>query len=360
MTSGRGKECAQFAMRTLLAAPAPADAAERPPDWGGLLRVARRNVVLLRLAEQLERRGMRAPDFFGEAVRRERRRNAKIFRVVRGVSRACERRGFEFIFAKTFQHYPDAGSDVDLFVASRSTGSDALILEGLLAAPKRRGWRGRLSGAASYRIAGCDAVFEIHHGRLGLLGEHGWYVARLIENGGRARVGGAEFLLPSAEDLLVLQGMQRVCGHGHVRLCDVVSTVKLLRREEMDWPYVFETSRQLGTLHGLRSYLAYVDQIQREALGVGVAAPPQAWGGRGARPERFARVQFKDDFYKFPRLRVGAAIYAGKVRAAVRAGDWGGAGRLCLVPLVAASSALSKVSKASPPGRAPAGVELKG
>jgi hypothetical protein len=302
--------------------------------WGDLARVARRNFVLLRLSRRLESRGVEAPDFFAAAADEERERASLMLDAVRRVGRACRRRGVGHIFAKSFQHYPDMGGDIDLFVAARTGEVDESILRATPAVALRRGLRGRLSGVAAYRLAAAGTILEVHHGRLGVLGEHGEIVAQIIRNGGRGEVGGHSFLLPAAEDLLVLHGMQRLYRHGVIRLCDLLSTAALVRLRALDWTYVVRTSEQLGTLYGLRSYLTYVAQIYRETLGVELLPPGAAELSAGG----CGRAAAKGGGYAFPRARVVGRVYAGKVRAAVRAGDWGAAGRLSLMPLVAASS----------------------
>lgn len=344
---------AALALR-LLAGGEATPAAPELIAWDELLRVARRNFVLARLSSRLRALGVEAPPFFVEAETEERRRARLMFDTIRRVGRACEELGVGHIFAKSFQHYPDIGSDIDLFVAARTPAVDESILRGIHAVPVRRNLRGRMSGVAEYRVDGGGSVLEIFHGRLGVLGEHGEIVGQIIRNGSRAEVGGGEFLLPAAEDLLILHGMQRVYRHGVIRLCDVLSTASLVRRPELDWGYVLRTSDQLGTLYGLRSYLTYAGQIYRETLGVELL-PAGVGAGLGA--AGCGRAVERGGVFVFPRARVVGRVYVGKVRAAVRAGNWGGVSRLSLMPLVAASSLARALSQR---GRAARGVKLAG
>ena len=341
MTAAGDELCAAFVLRLLLGGEAGAPLPEGV-TWDGLLRVAARNVALVRVADRLAAAGVTAPDFFAEAAARERRRARDTVEVIRRVGAACERNGVRFIFAKAFQHYPDVGGDVDLFVLSRSPAADALVLEDTPAAPREATLCGRLAGVSNYRVTGCEAILEIHHGRLGLLGEHGAHIGLLIRNGVRALVEGAEFLRPSAEDVLVLQGMQRVYRHDFIRLCDIACTVSLLRRKNLDWGYVLRTTWQLGTGHGLRCYLAYVEQVHEKVFGAPVLP---GWLRAELKTDGCGRVEFRDGVYRFPRLRVAARVYAGKVRAALRSGNWEGASRLCLMPFVTAAAALRRAGR---------------
>ena len=329
-----------FILRLLLDDEARGAEALEGPEWGELLRTAQRNVVLVRLADRLAEAGASVPAFFAEAAGRERRRSRAVVELTGRTGRACERHGVEFIFAKAFQHYPDVGGDVDLFVASRSDEVDALILEGMNAAPARRDLLSRMAGAASYRVPGCDAVLDIHHGRMGLLGEYGSHVNLLIRNGERVRVEGAEFLAPSAEDVLVVQGMQRVYRHSYIRLCDIVSTINLLRRNRLDWNYVTRVTAQLGTEYGLRCYLSYVEQVHRSVFGRDLLAPELA---RELKLGAGGRIEFREGFYRFSRVKVAGRVYFDKVRAAVRTGNWEAASRLCLMPLATLANAFKRL-----------------
>ncbi|HYG82717.1 MAG TPA: nucleotidyltransferase family protein, partial [Pyrinomonadaceae bacterium] len=231
------KTCAAFILRLLLDDDAPA----RLPDtlgWDELARLGRRNVVLVRLAERLESAGERPPASFVAAVEEERRSNGEKMRLARHVSRACEEAGVPFILAKAFQHYPDMGDDVDLYVTGRSADVDAVVLKGLSAVAHKRSLTDRLAAARCYSVRGSKAKLDIHHGRLWAYGDHDSFIAALIKNARRVPVEGAEFDVPSPEDLLVVEATQRVYGRSCIRLAPVVNTIATLRRGALDWDYV--------------------------------------------------------------------------------------------------------------------------
>ncbi|MGI9108044.1 MAG: nucleotidyltransferase family protein [Pyrinomonadaceae bacterium] len=342
MSAGHETSQAALALRLLLGDARESSAAAAGIEWDEMLRAARRNFVLVRLSARLRELGLLTPTRFEKAAADERRRAELMFGVIRQVSRACEKRGVAHIFAKSFQHYPDMGSDIDLFVASRSPAVDEIILDGTPAAAVGRDLRSRMSGVAAYRVGnGGEFVLEIHRGRIGFIGEQGALINQFIGNGGRAEVGGSEFLLPSTEDLLILHGMQRVYRHGFIRLCDVLSTTSLVNRSDLNWDYVFRTSARLGTLYGLRSYMTYLGQIHREILRRELLPPELkkmlAAGSCG-------RGKFRSGVFVFPRARVASRIYLGKVRAALRARNWDGVSRLSLMPFVAAATLTRKLA----------------
>src|SRR5438034_1347313 len=228
---------------------------------------------------------------------------------------------------------PDA---VDLLVLTRSTRVDGGIIEGLSASPVPRDWGERIAGAVTYRVTGCPSPLDVRHGRLGSVGEHDAFPQVLIEHARVTVVEGIEFAEPPPEDQLVLQGLQRVPGRLRIALSDVVFTVSTLRRSTLDWDYVIATARRYGALPGLGCYLGYVDQIHRDVF----ARPLLSDTVPGALPlEGWGRIAFRDGGYRFPIVRANGRLYWGQLRHRIASGDWGGAGRLFLIPLVAGARA---------------------
>lgn len=311
-------------------------------DWGRLLRLARSNKLLVRVADVLQAKGIRPSGAFADAVSKERQRAEAQVELMERVGEMCAAEGIGFIFAKAFQHYPDAGSDVDMFVPSKSRKVDGLILKRFNASAEKRGLYHRVAGTANYRIYGYDSTLEIHHGRIGYFGETDSYVPTLIKNGTQVEVAGKRFLSPSAEDSMVLHGMLRVSGRLYVRLSDIASAIRFIRRDNLDWDYIINTSKRFGSFYGLSSYLSYVDQIHREAFGSRIihyesmTRPiPEGWG----------RVEFKNGFYRFPAVKTISKVYANKFKVALLSGNFASATRLTLLPFAAASTALRKIRR---------------
>lgn len=320
--------------------------------WDGFLQLAKRNVVLLRVADRLKKIGFQPPTFFLDAVENERQLVLEKIELIRQISQVCSENGIEFMFAKAFQHYPDMGDDIDLFVSSHSVKVDELIIKALRASPEKRDFCNWVAATANYRVKGCQSPIEIHHGRLGILGEDVSHLAALIKNGKWIDIEGSEFLVPSAEDQLILQSMQKVYGRLHIRLSDIVYTVSSIRRDCLDWGYIIHTAKRLGTFHGLCCYLTYIDQICHNLFDSSSLSSElketlilNGWG----------QMKFRSGFYMFPRVRVVSRIYTRKFQTALLSGNWESAGRLCLLPLIAAVTAMRRL-KRIPIGNANSGI----
>ncbi|HKO98102.1 MAG TPA: nucleotidyltransferase family protein [Pyrinomonadaceae bacterium] len=299
--------------------------------WGELLHVAAQNGVLIRVVDQLQTMGLEPRHFFYAAVKEMRARNQRKLATISRIGEQCVEANVDFIFAKALQNYPDMGGDIDLYVTSRSIDVDRLFLRGLKATPVKRNLRNRIDGTATYRLAGCESLLDVHHGRLGMLGEHKLYIGRIIGNATRVTAEYDEFLVPSAEDQLVLQALQRVVQRSYLRLSDVVATVKLLRRHDLNSNYVLNAAKGLNIFYGLGCYLSFVEHIHREVFGKRIVPRTlrSAMGSRKTSP-----IEYKDGVYRFPRLAVGSRDYANKFCSAVLAENWSVASRLSLLPVL--------------------------
>jgi hypothetical protein len=302
--------------------------------------MARRNVLLVRLAERLSQLNRTPPQSFLDAVAEERQDNARKMQLLCKVSQVCSSHGIEHVFAKAFQHHPDMGCDLDLFVPSSTGEVDALVIKVLGASRQKGGLCDRIAGRTNYQVSGCAAPLEIHHGRVGIVGENRSYLATLIENGRHSCIAGQDFLIPSPEDQLTLQGIQKVYGRLSLRLADVISTISTIRRDGLDWDYIIKWANRLGTFHGLCCYLSYVEQIHEQVLGgrlfseeLRKALVLRGWG----------QVEFREGCYRVPGVGVSARLYLRKFQSRVLAGDWGNAGRLCLLPLASLEAVCTKL-----------------
>ena len=345
---------AMFALRLLLdrRGDPPADIAL---DWPLLLALAQQNTVLVRVADRLQLAGLEPPAFFVAAAERERERTRTVFAVMQRLGERCEHVGLAYLFPTAWQHFPDVGGDLDLVLLSRSPDVDAVILEGTAASLRARDLRDRLAGTALYWLSEAAVALDIHHGRLGLVGEHGLYPGGLIHRRRRQVVAGEERFAPAPEDQLILQGMSRLAGRRSFSIADAAATAAIVRGQRIDWAYLASVAGQIGVLHGLSCYLSYVDQIYA-ALYERHLLPPEArslltldgWG----------EVAFQRGRYRFAALRVRNRLYWRQLATAAIAGRWHVASRLCLAPAMAAACSLGLVGRDAAAGLDALGVVI--
>lgn len=307
-------------------------------DSNEVLHVAAQNGVLIRTVDKLQTIGVQSHHFLHPAANEMRARNRTKLALIARIAQRCVDRKIAFIFPNAVQNYPDMGSDIDLFVAAHSTGVDAEIISGLNATPVQRNLSSRIDGTATYKVAGCDPLLDIHHGRVGLLGEYE-LVGQIIGNGRFVTVDGSEFLVASPEDQLILQAA-KVLQRSHLRLSDLLTTVKLLREKPLEWNYILKTVQSLGISFELGCYLNLVDQIYREVLNE-TLVPEFLKSIAGSK--KAASIEFKSGFYRFPRVRIGLKGYGNRFWSAVRSENWKVASRLSLLPLIALPGLVRKL-----------------
>jgi hypothetical protein len=324
-------------LRLLLdrSAAAPADV-----PWDDWVPMLERNAVLLRVVQRLEALHRPIPPGLAVAALRERARVARVLHLMRQIADACDRHGVPHVFPKAFAHYPDAGSDIDLLVPL-SSDVDPLLLRRAHLVPEI-GSASLLSASRVYRLPDHELTLDIHHGRVGRVGEHRDFAMRLIRNRQTLRLAGAEWWAPTAEDELVFQGFERVAGRRSFRIGDVVNAVGLVQRHDLDWDVVRETARITGALPHLSCYLAYIAQIHRDVLGRALSLPPLGTAGVAG----WGRAEFTRGAFRFPTLRVSGALYARAFGLAIAQGRLAGAGRLLLLPLVAAAAVWRRMAPA--------------
>src|SRR5205823_12418813 len=89
-------------------------------------------------------------------------------------------------------------------------------------------------------------ALDVHHGRLGVVGEHAAYPADLIRRRQSRMLAEEEYFVPAPEDQLILQGMSRIAGRRSFRLADAAATIRIIRGPPLDWGFVVSVAQPMG------------------------------------------------------------------------------------------------------------------
>ena len=317
-----------------------------PASRGRLLELANTNHVILRtllFAAQAVPPGGRTGEgaqayaWLDEAIRAE---QARIHNALSCLDRICntlQAAGCNATVIKSLDHWPDLGSDLDLYSNSDPREIIRVMRTQLQAKTMARNWGDRLANKWNFQVPGLPELVEIHVGRLGQTGEHVGFGRRLQARSVVARVEGFSFRVASPEDRLVVTTLQRMYRHFYLRLCDIVDTAELLESRPVDYTYLRTSATGAGVWDGVATFLAvvsdYVAQFRGEGLGIPTSVRSSAQFGAD-------QLTFQRNFLRIPILPHSARLYAAELTRMALSGDVQGTFRLSLLPYLATAAAL--------------------
>lgn len=304
-------------------------------EWAKLVQLVSKNAILVRTHESVIAAGVSKPsDQYTAVVRQEAERVKMTVELMVRLHEICATADVKYVYTKAFQHYPDMGHDIDLFVGDRSRRPDAALRQafGDRMTERSGSLLNRISGKMGYRIEGFSSPLEIHHGRLGHFGEHREFASLLLENRREHEHDGNPVFVPRLEDSLIVQALQRIFGHRYIRISDIVGTVAAVREGTLDWDYITATSREAGVLGGVSCYLSYVEQIYQGVMGQPFLPAVESLQ---IQDRRWGRPAFDGSYYRFPVGSVLGRAYSEKIWNELHKGNWECVGKLSLLPPVA-------------------------
>jgi len=310
--------------------------------WDVLLDLAKENRIMLRLSECLVNLHIQPDELFRSAVEAEKERINRTIELMSKISDVFEANEIDFVFFKNYQHYPDMGDDIDLFVHRQTDKADSLLIGNFKASPCKRTLLHRMAGKTQYFLEDWSTDVEIHHGRMGLMGEYTVFPKFLVANRRIVDMENVKLWVPCSEDQFIIQVLQRVYGRFFLRISELVYAVNAVFDEDFDWEYIVNTTKSIGIFDGLRFYLSCVGQIYQDVMNKSLPLIKAELSLPGAP----VKMKFKDFHYNLPLKTVVKKLYMKKIILDIMASRWVTVGRTCLLPFFAAP----KVFKAAAVG----------
>ena len=145
-------------------------------EWTEFLRFAELQRVYLRTLRLLQKwsaSGAFAPPFddFHDLEQREKQQVEDALATLNNIVRALELTGHTPLVIKTLDHWPDIGSDLDLFISASQRDTVRAMRSELQAEPQPQSWGDRLAHKWNFQVPGQARSVEIHVGCLGQTGE---------------------------------------------------------------------------------------------------------------------------------------------------------------------------------------------
>jgi putative nucleotidyltransferase-like protein len=267
------------------------------------------------------------------ALAAERTRIEQAMGFLQSICVALEGRGCEVAVIKSLDHWPDLGSDLDLYTTSDQRSVERAMREEFGAHPVERSWGDRLANKWNYSVPGLPELVEVHVQYLGQTGEHAELARRVIDRKVSKTVGGREFRVPAPEERIVISALQRVYRHFYFRLCDMVDTASLLQSGAVDFRELKRAANSAGIWPGVATYLCLVENYVKGYAGV-VSLPDEV---RTSAYSRESKVQFKDGYFRVSKA-TAAGLYSLQLLQAGRHCDVRALVRLPLLPPLAISA----------------------
>jgi hypothetical protein len=310
-------------------------------EWTHLVGVAEANHVVMRAFRVMAERKDGSPQLAeaaAKAIAREELRIDNALTFLRHICDELEQAGCALTVMKSLDHWPDLGSDLDLYTSAEPRRVIRVMLQRRGARIDARSWGDRLAGKWNFVVPGLPEPIEVHAQRLGQTGEH-WAIAkRLITRRIPKTVNGLTFLVPAPEEQVIVSTLQRMYRHFYFRVCDIVNTLNLLETGQLDFLELKRSSDLGGIWPGVATYLKIVCDFAQHYRGESPQLPSEVltearFGGEV--------IHVGGKFLRVPIVPNGADLYVRQATDTALRGDVPALMRLSLLPCFASAAAVA-------------------
>lgn len=307
-----------------------------------ILELAAKNHVVIRafsrLSESLKmNRRADLAERVSLAIENEYSRIRRALEFLDPICAALEQNGSSVTVIKSLDHWPDLGSDLDLYTDAEAAHVVDVMRTKFRAKVDDRSWGDRLANKWNFVVPGLRELVEVHIGRLGQTGEQTAVTKSLA---GRTRVINVEqhsFRVLAPEDRIIISTLQRMYRHFYIRLCDVIDNASLLDSEYVDITYLHRLGSAAGIWEGIATYLAVISGYVESFRGRGIALPALVTGSAKFGVDQ---IYYRRDFLRIPILPHSFNLYAGELKTLLMRGEVRNSFRLSLLPGLATAAAL--------------------
>ena len=290
--------------------------------------------VLKQLAGEETRE--RLPERWKAKREKERRRIWRAVEWLYAIVKALELSGCSVTVIKSLDHWPDLGSDLDLYTSGSPEQVIAIMQAKLQATVEPRSWGDRLANKWNFRVPTLPELVEVHVRYLGQTGEQRLMAARVLERSVTKTVNGRTFPVPAPEERILISTLQRMYRHFYLRLCDIADVAALLEQRAVNFQELRRGAELGGIWPGVASFLFLVSEYVSR------------YGGRVELPREVVasayspalRLRFRGDFLRVP-MCPAAGLYGSQLLSASRHRDLRAMSRLPLLPPLAISALLA-------------------
>jgi hypothetical protein len=248
---------------------------------------------------------------------------------------AFEDEGLDVTVIKSLDHWPDLGSDLDLYTNADPAKVGEMMGRRFDAQLAARSWGDRLARKWNFDIPGLPEAVEIHMGRLGQTGEQVAMAASIYPRSRQIEVGGHTFRATSISDRIMISTLQRMYRHFYFRLCDILDSAGLVESRVVDYDDLQRVAQRSDIWEGVATYLVIVSDYVAQYRGTGLDLPRTVrstarFGGN--------LVYYAKEFLRVPLFPQSATLYSRQFSGMLRKGELPSTARLGLLPPLATAA----------------------
>jgi len=311
-------------------------------NFKGLVALAHSNHVIVRALEIVRSMMLDTQDdlrahWAATAIAAERARILKAIKFLDTICVAFDEAGLDVTVIKSLDHWPDLGSDLDLYTSAPAHVVCDLMERRFGAQVDSRSWGDRLAGKWNFILPELPEPVEFHIQRLGQTGEQLVLASRLPQRARSFQTEGHTFHVPSASDRLMISTLQRMYRHFYFRLCDIIDTAALADAGEIDYEELRSSAQACGIWEGVATYLVIVSDYVRQYRSAGLRLPRFVTDS-----SRFSGnvVYFSRGFLRVPILPQSVGLYRSQMIGLLRKRELQSSARLGLLPWLASAAAI--------------------
>jgi len=313
-----------------------------PEQRRDFLELAQSHHVLVRSLVVLHRAAQTAgmedvAEWTAAALNEERARAKNAVIKLESVCRELEAQGCKVAVIKSLDHWPDIGSDLDLYTTGDAENVISVMRTALGAHQAARSWGDRLANKWNFSVPGLPELIEIHVRYLGQTGEHNKMARRVVERRISKSVGGRNFFVAAPEEQIVISTLQRMYRHFYFRLCDMADVSALLQANAIDFAELRRAADLGGIWPGVATFLFLVATFA-ESYGAMVVLSNEVMESRCS---PHIRVHFENGFLRVPKFPA-AGLFGMQLLNAGRNRDLRAVCRLPLLPPLAVTALVTQ------------------
>ncbi len=267
----------------------------------------------------------------------ERERIAAAVNFLSVLCAAFEESRLDVTVIKSLDHWPDLGSDIDLYTNAAPEAVCAMMRRRFSARLAQRSWGDRLACKWNFLIPGLPEPVEVHVGRLGQTGEQVRFASQVPERSRAVEIGGRAFCVAHRSDRIMISTLQRMYRHFYFRLCDIVDSAQLVDSGMLDFNDLRAVAQSAGIWEGVATYLVIVSDYVKQYRATGLRLPSFV-----LQAARFGGdlIYFGKDFLRVPIMPQSAALYRRQLAEMLRKCELHSSARLGLFPWLATAAAV--------------------